>query len=58
MLMFFYSFFLALFWFFTHSSDGWDFVAAASAVIVFPLVAAVGLVVVYLQVLGVKTFLD
>ncbi|HTV18949.1 MAG TPA: hypothetical protein VMG12_09770 [Polyangiaceae bacterium] len=55
--MFFYSFSLALFWFVTHTSDGWDFVGAASAVIAFPLVALMTFAYVYLEVLGVKTFL-
>lgn len=52
-----YSASLVVFWFVTHTTEGWDFLGAASAVIAFPLVTLMYFAYVYLEVLGVKTFL-
>jgi hypothetical protein len=57
LLTFVYSFSLGIFWLFTHSSDGLDFLGAASAAIAFPLGALMFLAYIYLEVIGVKTFL-
>jgi hypothetical protein len=57
LLMFLYSFFLVFFWFVTHKAEGLDFLGAASAVIAFPAVVVAALVLMYLEVLGVKTIL-
>jgi len=56
---FFFSFSIGVFWIATRSADDiWDFLAAGSFVLAFPLAMVMCFVAIYADVIGVKTFLN